>query len=107
MAVYEKQRFTVGLLGASMDNGNLGVSALAESAVKCILHRWPDAEISFIGVGRRPGVCKRTISGRDFVIKMHPVRFSPKAFVAEHLTFIFLWGVVFRLLLVIGRGALV
>lgn len=106
MAVCEKQSFTVGLLGASMDTGNLGVSALAESVVKCILHRWPDAEISFIGVGRRPGVCKRTISGRDFVIKMCPVRFSPKVFVADHLIFIFLWGLVFRVLSLFGVKAL-
>ncbi len=33
------------LLGASLETSNMGLSALAESALKCIYARWPDAEV--------------------------------------------------------------
>ena len=39
----------IGLLGAKFSSGNKGVSALAESSIKCILSRWPDAEIILLG----------------------------------------------------------
>ena len=52
------ERYTNGkrilLLGASFDTGNLGVSALAESSIKIILNKWPNAQIILLGSGYKP-----------------------------------------------------
>jgi len=45
----ERERPRVGLLGASFDTGNLGVGALAAASIKCVLRRWPEAEIFIVG----------------------------------------------------------
>jgi len=77
----------VGLLGASFDTGNLGVSALAESSIKVILNRWPDAEIILLGSGYEPGQHQLSIMGRDISVKTLPIRFSKNIFLPYH----FLW----------------
>ncbi len=83
---------SIALIGASFETGNLGVGALADSSVKCILHRWPQAEIVFLGVGREPCVLNKSVSGCKLRIRTWPVRFSPKVFVANHF-FLFSCGV--------------
>jgi hypothetical protein len=45
----------IGLLGSSFDTGNMGVDALGESTVKCILYRWPNAQITLLDSGNDPG----------------------------------------------------
>jgi hypothetical protein len=50
----ENKNVKVCLIGASLDTDNLGVSALAESSIKVILNRLPDAEIFLLGSGREP-----------------------------------------------------
>ena len=68
----DNESITIALLGASFDTGNLGVNALAESSIKCILHRWPDAEIVIIGAGRSPAKTVMNIDGRQIVVKSFP-----------------------------------
>jgi colanic acid/amylovoran biosynthesis protein WcaK/AmsJ len=38
------------LIGATFATGNLGVSALADSSIECILCKWPEADIALLGV---------------------------------------------------------
>jgi polysaccharide pyruvyl transferase WcaK-like protein len=90
----ENELITIALLGASFDTGNLGVSALAESSIKCILHRWPDAEIVIIGAGRSPAKTVIDIEGRPLSVKSFPIRICPNIFVKNHyikLLFFTLW----------------
>jgi colanic acid/amylovoran biosynthesis protein len=87
-AKYRSMR--VGLLGASFDTGNLGVSALAESAIKCLLHRWPDAEIVLIASIRETGEHRLRINNRDVVVKKLPIRICKNLFLSNHfLVFVF------------------
>ncbi len=89
---------TAVLLGASFDTGNLGVSALAESSIKIILHRWPDCEIVMLGVGREPGECKLEVRGRDVIIKTLPIRFCPNILAQNHYLRLLFWVILARLI---------
>jgi len=80
----------IGLLGASFDTGNMGVSALAESSIKCIIHRWPDAEILLIAGSREAGEHRLRINDRDILVKKLPIRISKNIFLPNHfLVFLF------------------
>ena len=91
----------IGLLGASFETGNMGVNALAESAIKCILHRWPDAEITLLGSGYIPGEHHLSLSGREISVRIFPIRFCKNVFLPYH----FLWFVLYGLLMKILPGS--
>lgn len=86
----------IGLLGASFDTGNMGVSALAESAIKCILHQWPDAEVILLGSGRNPGECQLKINGSELHIKTVPIRCCKNLFLANHFLVILCYAFLFK-----------
>jgi polysaccharide pyruvyl transferase WcaK-like protein len=74
----------IGLLGASFDTGNMGVSALAESSIKLILNRWPEAEIILLGSGHIPGQYCLTLSGKEICFQTLPIRFSKNILLPCH-----------------------
>jgi polysaccharide pyruvyl transferase WcaK-like protein len=74
----------IGLLGASFDTGNMGVNALAESSIKIILNRWPEAEIVLLGSGLTPQEQKLPVLDRQVVLKTLPIRFSKNLFLPYH-----------------------
>ena len=55
------EKLKVCLQGATFDTGNMGVSALAEASVKCIINKWPNADVTLLARGRdadeRRGLC--------------------------------------------------
>lgn len=83
-------RKQIGLLGASFDTGNLGVSALAWSSIKIILNRWPHAEIILLGIGRQMGQSKLQMEGKEIIIKTAPIRFCKNIFTKNHIIGLFL-----------------
>lgn len=86
----KKKIFKVGLIGASLNTGNRGVSALAASLVKIIKTCEPESEISFF-IGSRsadPQIFK--ISNATIKTKTVNFRLSPRANIQEHLFWIFL-----------------
>lgn len=86
------------LLGACFDTGNLGVSALAESSIKIILDRWPDAEIILLGSGYIPQECHLSISGRAICVRTLPIRFSKNIFLPYHILWFAFYGLLARVL---------
>jgi len=86
------------LLGASFETGNMGVSALAESSIKIILNRWPDAEITLLGVGYTPHEDRFFISDREVHIKTLPIRFSKNIFLPYHFLVFVLYGSLSKVL---------
>lgn len=86
------------LVGASFDTGNLGVSALAESSIKCILNRWPDAEIVLLASGRESGERWLKLMGRDVLVHKVPIRFCKNVFLPNHFCVLFLYALLLRLL---------
>ena len=86
------------LLGASFDTGNLGVSTLAESSIKCILKRWPDAQITLLASGYTEHISKLNLDGVDVVIKELPIRFSKNIFLSNHFCLMMFYAVIIKLL---------
>lgn len=86
------------VLGASFDTGNLGVNALAESALCLLLHRWPQAEIVLLGSARDPEQFSKVIAGREVRIHSVPIRFGRKVSLPYHFLWFALYGIAARLL---------
>jgi len=86
------------LLGASFETGNLGVSALAESSVKCILARWPNARVTLLGGGREEGEHRLQMYDREVVLQKVPIRFCKNVFLSCHFFVVAFWSVVLRVL---------
>lgn len=90
----QEKRIRIGLLGASFDTGNLGVSALAESSIKIILNKWPNAEVILLGSGYKPQQHRLFVSSKKVCAETLPVRFCKNIFLPYH----FLWFVLYGLL---------
>ena len=90
----------IGLLGASFDTGNMGVNALAESSIKIIINRWPNAEITLLGEGDVPAEHHLSIMGREISVPILPIRFCRNIFLPYH----FLWFAVYSLAAKIPAG---
>ena len=89
--------FKIGLLGASFDTGNLGVSALAESSIKVILHRWPEAEIIFLDSSGVIGERRQRIGDMNICIKELPIRFCMNIFHENHFLVLYLYALLFMI----------
>ncbi len=93
----KKDGIKVCLLGASFDTGNLGVSALAESSIKVILHRWPDAEVTLLGTGSKEGEHRLCIGGREIRVRAMRMRFCKNVFLRSHFCVLFLNALLVKL----------
>ncbi|MGA2332392.1 MAG: polysaccharide pyruvyl transferase family protein [Syntrophales bacterium] len=88
--------YNVCLMGASLETGNMGVSALAVSLIKNILNKKPDASISLLIGNRTAKTINLDIMGQNVPIKVVNYRLSPRARVREHLLCIFLLAALQR-----------
>ncbi len=95
---HKKEKIKVSLLGASFDTGNMGVSALAESSIKCILHKWPDAEVTLLASGREDGEHRLRLADREVLICKLPIRFCKNVFLPNHFLILALYALLLRLL---------
>jgi colanic acid/amylovoran biosynthesis protein len=87
----------IGLLGAAFDTGNMGVGALAESAIKCILNRWPEVEITLLDSGPIVGEKKLRIGDKILCIKKLPIRFCGNVFLENHFIVLCFYAFLFKL----------
>ncbi|MCJ7773177.1 MAG: polysaccharide pyruvyl transferase family protein [Desulfobacterales bacterium] len=94
----EKENMKICLLGASFDTGNLGVSALAESSIKIILNRWPDAEVVLLGSGSTDGEHCLKLSGREIRVRIVRMRFCKNVFLRSHFCVLLLNAILLKLL---------
>ncbi len=76
------------ILGAPLDTGNMGVSALGTSLVHLILKQKPDAEISFFVGKRLPSGYLFPMKGEKKEVEVINYRMSPRARLNEHLFFL-------------------
>lgn len=73
------------IMGAALDTGNMGVSALGTSLVTLALGQQPDARIFFFVGRREEGLYHVRIGDRQIRIPVVNFRLSPKAQPGEHL----------------------
>jgi len=86
------------IFGASLDTGNMGVSALAASLIKIIRDIRPGATISLLTGSRTSESRELELSGRRIPIRIVNYRLSPKARLREHLFFIVLLALLHRVM---------
>ena len=98
MTSEENSKIKIGLLGASFDTGNLGVSALAESSIKIMLNKWPDAQIYLLGSGYEPEEINLNMKNGNISLKSIPVRFSKNIFLPYHFLVFFINGLILKFL---------
>ncbi|MBN2020391.1 MAG: polysaccharide pyruvyl transferase family protein [Sedimentisphaerales bacterium] len=93
-----QERVRIGFLGASLGGGNLGVRALAESAMKCVVSRWPDAEVTLLGTGSTEGSYNVELLGRTYSVETMAIRICPNVFLACHIFVLLLLAWIFRMI---------
>lgn len=86
------------LFGASLDNWNLGVQALADSLIGLCIDADSEAEITLLYAGRQaPHIQPLEVAGRIVAINIFNYRMSPRAELRIHIIWILLLAVVQRI----------
>lgn len=93
-----KRPYTVCLMGASLDGGNLGVCALGASLVGLIRAARPGARILFFYGARRPGLRLIHTAAGPVRARLLNYRLSPRAHWGEHLFMLLALALAWRLL---------
>ncbi|HUY14109.1 MAG TPA: polysaccharide pyruvyl transferase family protein [Terriglobia bacterium] len=88
----------ISLLGASFDTNNMGVSALTAGAIVCILHRYPDAEISLLDYGNEGRVIQFPYGQKTVPIRLVNIRFSKKFWLRNNVARLIAEALVSRLI---------
>ena len=86
------------LLGASFDTGNLGVSALAEASIKCIVNHWQGCKIGLFATGRELVTKNLNIGDKEVEATILPLRFCPNIFRGDHFVTLAGCGIIYRIL---------
>ncbi len=87
------------LLGASLDTGNMGVSALFVSTIKCIMKAYPDAKISLLEGLRTPGINEvRLGDGQVIFIDRVGVRQNKTIWRKNHLLRLLITVMIIRMI---------
>ncbi len=93
-----RTRLKVCLLGASFSTHNMGVSALAAGAIRCILHRFPEAEIVLLDYGKNALQYHFPFRGKSVPIQLVNMRFSKKVYLKNNIAFLILMAFILKLL---------
>lgn len=89
--------FRVCLLGASLDNPNRGVCALAQSFFQLVLAHRPDAELNSLYGRRTAGTTSIVADGREVPVRIVNCRHNPRAALSQNIYWILLMALAYRL----------
>jgi colanic acid/amylovoran biosynthesis protein len=92
----EKPR--IGIFGAAFDTGNMGVNALAMGTLKCILQRYPDAEIFHLSYGRTGSTLELRVGGQQVCVPFVNMRFSKKFYLRNNIAMLILFALVLKVI---------
>lgn len=85
------------ILGASFETLNMGVSALAESSIKCLLQQWPDADITLLSHNVDTPLCL-TFNGKKFNIKKKNIWIGRNIFKMQNMYALFIYAIIVRII---------
>ena len=85
------------LIGASFETDNMGVSALAAGAIKCVLHQYPDAQVFFLDYAQQPSRRTIRIGAREITVPLVNMRFSKKVYLANNISTLLLLAFLLRI----------
>lgn len=83
-------------MGAAFDTQNMGVSALAAGAIKCVLSQYPGAQVSFLDYSRESKVYTLTLNGSRVSVPLVNIRFSKKVYLSNHIVVLALLAVLLK-----------
>ncbi|MBD3317470.1 MAG: hypothetical protein GF344_16900 [Chitinivibrionales bacterium] len=89
--------YDVCLLGATFATNNLGVNALTDGAISCILHHNPHARICLLDYAREPVTYTYRWRGGKTEIPVIPVRFSKSLFLENNIATLILKALLGRI----------
>jgi polysaccharide pyruvyl transferase WcaK-like protein len=89
--------FKACLMGAPLDTGNMGVTALGTSLIHLVLGQVPEAEISFFLIRRTPEPYSLTVGNRPVEIPVINCRMAPKGRPGEHVIGLLLLAAAYRM----------
>jgi polysaccharide pyruvyl transferase WcaK-like protein len=85
------------ILGATFDTANMGVSMLTAGAIRCVVRRFPDAQITICDYGYEGKEIPFTYQGRIIPVELLNFRFSKKFYLPNNVAFLILLIAVYRL----------
>jgi colanic acid/amylovoran biosynthesis protein len=86
------------LLGATFATGNLGVSALTDGALQCILHRYPHARVSLLNYARSAEEYSYASADRIVHLNTIALRFSKRLLLRNNVALLLTVALLSRLL---------
>jgi polysaccharide pyruvyl transferase WcaK-like protein len=92
----DPKQMRVALLGAAFDTGNMGVSALAASAVNCILQGYPNACVSLLDYSSQSAVHRLRMEGRELEVPLINMRFSKKFYLPNNIAVLLFLAVLMK-----------
>lgn len=87
------------ILGATFNTLNMGVSMLAAGAIRCVLHRFPDAQLTLLDYAYQAHEFLFPFGGREVPVRMENLRFSKKVYLANNIALLLLLTMLARLVL--------
>lgn len=85
------------LLGGTFSTNNMGVSALTDGAIRCILQKFPDAEIYLLDYGKKPVEYIFFTPKGSKKIKLINMRFSKRLFIKNNIMILLFLALLFWL----------
>ncbi len=86
------------ILGATFNTPNMGVSMLAAGAIRCVLHRFPNAKIALLDYAKEDSHFDFSFDGKPTPIQLINLRFSKKVYLANNIALLLLFTLASRLL---------
>jgi polysaccharide pyruvyl transferase WcaK-like protein len=86
------------ILGATFNTPNLGVSVLAAGALRCILHKFPDAIITQFDYAQQGYAFQFPYTGREVNIRFTNIRFSKKLYLPNNIAVLLVLAMASRVL---------
>lgn len=86
------------LIGAPLNTGNMGVSALASGTFTSALHSYPDAEVFMLDYSREPGGHQIFVGGKPRQVELVNIRFSKKFYLQNNVARLLTSAMIARIL---------
>jgi polysaccharide pyruvyl transferase WcaK-like protein len=94
--ISNRDGINVCLLGAGFETPNMGVNALTVGAIKCFLHRWPNAKIFLLDYSKTSLTYHLQFEERRICVPLVNMRFSKRFYLQNNIAFLVCLAFVLR-----------
>ncbi|MFH2044627.1 MAG: polysaccharide pyruvyl transferase family protein [Pseudomonadota bacterium] len=89
----------ISLLGATFNTRNMGVGALTAGAVKCIIQRFPDAEIDLLDYDYKCTSSYLYLNDKKIPLRLVNMRFSKKIYLPNNIVVLLVLSLLLKLII--------